>query len=125
MKKRLIQEEWVRNLFPNSYFIKINGIWNKYSKDEVEKLIFKKEENIQWITGPGVSNWLYCQNDNCHSILAGNSFIEEREFPDKFIRDYVCSCCETKQHFIVDMVPFACNEEGVAITYTLTPCSDD
>lgn len=117
MKQYFFSKQWFRELYSGSYFIKVNNVWTKYSKKEIQTLTFKKGEKIQEAQGPGISNWIYCQNDECHSIINfGNSFIDEREMNGESIWDYKCSCCEKEQHFIPDYAVIACDEKGLVLS---------
>lgn len=117
MKQYLFSKAWFRELCSGSYFVKVNGIWSKYSKEEIQTIIFKEGEKIQEAKGPGISNWLYCQNDGCHSIINfSGSFIGEREVNKEPVWDFKCSCCGKDQHFIPDYAPIACDENALALS---------
>jgi len=111
----LIQKKWFREWFPKYYFVKVNGTWSMYSEIAVQKVTFVKEQNIEDVTGPGIRNWIYCQNDDCNSIINFKGPFAERKTRGHWVWDYTCSCCGTEQHYIPDMAPIPCDEKGIPL----------
>ena len=115
MRQLLFSLEWFRNLCSGSYFVKVNGVWSKYSKAQFKERKFKQGERIEQVYGPGIHNWIFCQNNDCRSMVNFGSFTEEREVPNDVVWDFKCTCCGTEQHFIPDFTMIPCNKEGAPL----------
>lgn len=114
--EKLLAQKWFFDLFPNVYFIKINGKYRLYYKFSAQKMNFGKGQKIQKIIGSGIKIWIFCQNQECRSILNFLSKHIDRNIGTKNIWEYTCSSCGKKQYFIPDnMNRIPCTAEGVPL----------